>query len=116
VRGGTINLSGNQGLCGVPSLPACPYFWEKTGLSVGAKIALALTSVVVIIMLLSILYLCFIRKHRNDYDFDLGLPHDLIARNNRYQKQKNRMVFDSDDQNMNSFSTPHGFASNLNPL
>lgn len=116
VRGGTINLSGNQGLCGVPSLPDCPYFWEKRGLSVGAKIGLGISAALLVIMLLSVLYWCFIRRHRNDYDFGLGLPHDLISRTNRYQKQKNRMVFDSDDQNMNSFPSPHGFASNLNPL
>ncbi|KAH9312737.1 hypothetical protein KI387_027772, partial [Taxus chinensis] len=91
VRGGTINLTGNLALCGVPSLPDCPYFWEKDGLSVGAKIGIALSAVLLVIMLISILYICFMRKRDKDYDFGLGLPHDLILRSNRYQKQKNRL-------------------------
>ncbi|XP_054809656.1 receptor-like protein 4 isoform X2 [Prosopis cineraria] len=33
VHGGAIDLSGNKGLCGVPSLPACPIFWENGRLS-----------------------------------------------------------------------------------
>ncbi|BBG94436.1 Di-glucose binding protein with Leucine-rich repeat domain [Prunus dulcis] len=33
VHGGSIDLYGNKGLCGVPSLPDCPLFWENGGLS-----------------------------------------------------------------------------------
>ncbi|KAA8532740.1 hypothetical protein F0562_032773 [Nyssa sinensis] len=40
VHGGAIDLSGNKGLCGVPSLPDCPLFWENGGLSTGGKIAI----------------------------------------------------------------------------
>ncbi|KAL8153339.1 hypothetical protein V2J09_011099 [Rumex salicifolius] len=36
VHGGVIDLSGNKGLCGVPSLPECPMLWHNDGLSEGA--------------------------------------------------------------------------------
>ncbi|KAK6116369.1 hypothetical protein DH2020_049831 [Rehmannia glutinosa] len=38
------SLSGNKKLCGVPSLPDCPLFWGKNGLSTGGKIGIALSS------------------------------------------------------------------------
>ncbi|KAK9091135.1 hypothetical protein Sjap_024312 [Stephania japonica] len=50
--GKNLSLTGNKGLCGVPSLPACPLFWGKDGLSIGGKIAIGLVSSVVLIILL----------------------------------------------------------------
>ncbi|ERN05440.1 hypothetical protein AMTR_s00007p00239300 [Amborella trichopoda] len=78
VHGGLIDLSGNKGLCGVPSYPACPFFWEKGGLSTAAKLAIGLSCVMVICIILLLIYMFCIRKGRNDYDF--GLPHDLILK------------------------------------
>ncbi|PKA56586.1 Putative leucine-rich repeat receptor-like serine/threonine-protein kinase [Apostasia shenzhenica] len=90
VHGGIIDLSGNKGLCGVPSLPACSFFWDKGKLSIQAKIAIGLSCGVVFSMLLLVYVLC-IKRGRNDYDF--APPQDLLssamaAKRNRYQRQK----------------------------
>ncbi|GAV59154.1 LRR_1 domain-containing protein/Malectin_like domain-containing protein [Cephalotus follicularis] len=45
VHGGAIDLSGNKGLCGVPSLPECPLFWGNGGLSTGGEIKTIMTLV-----------------------------------------------------------------------
>lgn len=71
------SLTGNKGLCGVPSLPDCPLFWENGGLSTGGKIAIGLSCLVVLCVLLLIYMFC-IRRGRNDYDF--GLPQDLMCK------------------------------------
>lgn len=69
------SLSGNKGLCGVPTLPACPFFWDR-GLSTGGKIAIGLACAVVVSLIFLVIYiLC--KRGRNDYDF--GLPQDLIC-------------------------------------
>ncbi|XP_077253215.1 di-glucose binding protein with Leucine-rich repeat domain-containing protein [Tasmannia lanceolata] len=111
LHGGEIDLSGNKGLCGVPSLPACPFFWGKGGLSTGGKIAIGLSCVVILSVLLLVIYIFCIRRGRNDYDF--GLPNDLIslaAKRNRYQRQKSMMLLEMETQNAS------GFPSTLNPL
>ncbi|KAF8033115.1 hypothetical protein BT93_D1881 [Corymbia citriodora subsp. variegata] len=99
VHGGEIDLYGNKGLCGVPSLPACPLFWEHGGLSTGGKIAIAISCLVVLSVLLLVVYICCIRRGRHDYDF--ALPHELMAlsaKRNRYQRQKSLMVLEMESQ------------------
>nr|XP_010926498.1 receptor-like protein 4 [Elaeis guineensis] len=111
VHGGVIDLSGNKGLCGVPSLPGCPYFWEKGGLSTAGKIAVGVSCGVVVIMLALLIYICCIRRGSNDYDFEL--PQDLISiasKRNRYQRQKSLMLLEMETQNSN------GFPNTLNPI
>lgn len=71
------SLFGNKGLCGVPSLPSCPLF---EGLSTAGKIAIGSACLVVLVVVFVIIYLCYIRRRRNDYDF--GLPQDLICKLN----------------------------------
>ncbi|KAF5745293.1 hypothetical protein HS088_TW07G00876 [Tripterygium wilfordii] len=98
VHGGAIDLSGNKGLCGVPSLPACPMFWENGKLSVGGKVAIAISCLVFICLVVLVIYM-WIRRRRNDYDF--GLPQDLMslsAKRNRYQRQKSLMVLEMESQ------------------
>ncbi|GMH26214.1 hypothetical protein Nepgr_028057 [Nepenthes gracilis] len=109
VHGGVIDLSGNKGLCGVPSLPECPLFWHNGRLSHRGKIAVGLSCIVVFSMLLLMIYIC-IRRRRNDYDF--GLPHDLMsvaAKRNRYQRQKSLMLLEMESQHAK------GFIPTLNP-
>ncbi|XP_058091386.1 receptor-like protein 4 isoform X2 [Magnolia sinica] len=101
VHGGVIDLSSNKGLCGVPTLPACPFFWEKGNLSTSGKIAIGLACAVILILLLLMIYICCIRRGRNDYDF--GLPQDLISKRNRYQRQKSLMLLEMETQNANGF-------------
>ncbi|KAG9449570.1 hypothetical protein H6P81_009535 [Aristolochia fimbriata] len=111
VHGGAIDLSSNKGLCGVPSLPACPFFWEKGGLSTGGKIAIALACLVIFCIVLVLIYIFCIRRGRNDYDF--ALPQDLMsiaAKRNRYQRQKSLMLLEMESQNAN------GFPATLTPL
>ncbi|TXG56795.1 hypothetical protein EZV62_018108 [Acer yangbiense] len=99
VHGGTIDLSGNKGLCGVPSLPSCPLFWDNGGLSTGGKIAIGISCLVILCALLLVIYMCCIRRGRNDYDF--GLPHDLMslaAKRNKYQRQKSLMLLEMESQ------------------
>ncbi|XP_020265245.1 putative leucine-rich repeat receptor-like serine/threonine-protein kinase At2g14440, partial [Asparagus officinalis] len=94
VHGGVIDLSGNKGLCGVPTLPPCPFFWSK-GLSTGVKIAIGLACAVVLALIVLLIYIVCIRRGKNDYDF--GLPQDLIsiaAKRNRYQRQKSLMLLE----------------------
>ncbi|KAF8389795.1 hypothetical protein HHK36_024314 [Tetracentron sinense] len=111
VHGGAIDLSSNKGLCGVPSLPVCPLFWGKDGLSTGGKIAIGLSCLIILCVLLVVIYIFCIRRGSNDYDF--GLPQDLIslaAKRNRYQRQKSLMLLEMETQNTNGFSatlTPH---------
>ncbi|KAK3222611.1 hypothetical protein Dsin_009636 [Dipteronia sinensis] len=99
VHGGTIDLFGNKGLCGVPSLPSCPLFWDNGGLSTGGKIAIGISCLVILCALLLVIYMCCIRRGRNDYDF--GLPHDLMslaAKRNKYQRQKSLMLLEMESQ------------------
>ncbi|KAB2090186.1 hypothetical protein ES319_A03G107700v1 [Gossypium barbadense] len=99
VHGGTIDLSGNKGLCGVPPLPDCPLFWENGRLSKGGKIAIGLSCFLFVAVLLLVIYIFCIRRGRNDYDF--GLPSDLIslaAKRNRYQRQKSLMLLEMESQ------------------
>ncbi|PIA63532.1 hypothetical protein AQUCO_00201105v1 [Aquilegia coerulea] len=111
VHGGAIDLTSNKGLCGVPSLPPCPLFWGKGGLSTGGKIAIGLSCVILLSVVVLMVYIFCIRKGGNDYDF--GLPHDLMslaAKRNRYQRQKSMMLVEMETQNVNRFPTT------LNPL
>ncbi|KAE9595732.1 hypothetical protein Lal_00030538 [Lupinus albus] len=98
VHGGAIDLSGNKGLCGVPSLPACPMFWENGRLSIPGKIAIGLSCLFVFCVVLLLVFM-YIRRRRNDYDF--ALPHELTAlaaKRNRYQRQKSLMVLEMESQ------------------
>ncbi|KAJ7954060.1 Leucine-rich repeat protein kinase family protein [Quillaja saponaria] len=98
VHGGAIDLAGNNGLCGIPPLPACHIFWESGRLSTPGKIAIGLSCLVFFCVLLLVVYIC-IRRRRNDYDF--GLPHELIslsAKRNRYQRQKSLMLLEMESQ------------------
>lgn len=72
-----LSLSGNKGLCGVPSLPACPVFWENGKLSTQGKVAIGLSCLFVSCVILLLVYI-YIRKRRNDYDF--ALPHELTCK------------------------------------
>ncbi|KAM2330201.1 hypothetical protein ACFX1X_021064 [Malus domestica] len=106
VHGGAIDLYGNKGLCGVPSLPDCPLFWENGGLSKKGKIAIVVSCVVVFCLVVLALYIFCIRRRRNDYDF--SLPQDLMAlsaKRNRYQRQKSLMVLEMESQHAKA-STP----------
>ncbi|XP_043717052.1 receptor-like protein 4 [Telopea speciosissima] len=109
VHGGAIDLSGNKGLCGVPSLPACPLFWGNDGLSTAGKIAIGLSTVIILSIILLVIYICFVRKGENDYDF--ALPQDLIslaAKRNRYHRQKSLMLMEMETQSANKFPVnPH---------
>ncbi|CAN6451876.1 unnamed protein product [Victoria cruziana] len=78
LRGGVIGLSSNKGLCGVPTLPDCPFSWSRSNLSSGAKVAIILASITFVFLLGLLIYVVFIRKGRNDYDF--GLPQDLVCK------------------------------------
>lgn len=71
------SLSGNKGLCGVPSLPACPLLWENGGLSSGGKIAIGLLCLLAFALLMLLLYICCVRRRKHDYDF--ALPHELMC-------------------------------------
>ncbi|KAJ1385266.1 Malectin-like carbohydrate-binding domain [Sesbania bispinosa] len=108
VHGGAIDLSGNKGLCGVPSLPTCPMFWENGRLSTQGKIAIGLSCLFVFCVILLLVYI-YIRRRRNDYDF--ALPHELqslAAKRNRYQRQKSLMVLEMESQHAkgpSSFTT-----------
>ncbi|CAN6445992.1 unnamed protein product [Victoria cruziana] len=78
VHGGLIDLSSNKGLCGVPTLPACPFFWSKGGLSDWAKIGIGIACLVLLLLLVLFTYMVCIRRGRHDYDF--ALPQDLICK------------------------------------
>ncbi|XP_052199491.1 receptor-like protein 4 [Diospyros lotus] len=104
VHGGSIDLSGNKGLCGVPSLPECPLFWGSDGLSTGGKVAIGISSGVVFCILLLVIYICCIRRGHNDYDF--GLPQELMAlaaKRNRYHRQKSLMDLEMESQHAKGF-------------
>ncbi|EYU40860.1 hypothetical protein ABFS82_12G081000 [Erythranthe guttata] len=104
VRGGAIDLSGNKGLCGVPSLPNCSLLWGENGLSKGAKVGIGVASLVILSALITGIYFCLKWKHRNDYDF--GLPHELTAlaaKRNRYHRQKSLMDLEMERQHAKGF-------------
>lgn len=106
VHGGAIDLSGNEGLCGVPSLPDCPLFWNDGQLSNHGKIAIGASFTVVVILLLAVTYIC-IRRKRNDYDF--GIPHELMsmaAKRNRYHRQKSLMDLEMESQHAKGLISP----------
>ncbi|KAL3831001.1 hypothetical protein ACJIZ3_019803 [Penstemon smallii] len=104
VHGGSIDLSGNKGLCGVPSLPDCPLFWGKHGLSTGGKVGIGLSCLVIFSALVLGIYYCVVRRRQNDYDF--GLPHELTslaAKRNRYHRQKSLMTLEMESQHAKGF-------------
>ncbi|XP_047164082.1 receptor-like protein 4 [Vigna umbellata] len=106
VHGGAIDLSGNKGLCGVPSLPSCPMFWEHGRLSSRGKLAIGLSCLFVLCVVLLLAYI-YIRRKRNDYDF--ALPHELIslaAKRNRYQRQKSLMLLELESQHAKGLPSP----------
>ncbi|GKV43920.1 hypothetical protein SLEP1_g51157 [Rubroshorea leprosula] len=106
VHGGSIDLSGNKGLCGVPSLPDCPLFWENGHLSKGGKIAIALSCLFFIGIVVLVVCIIYIRRRRNYYDF--ALPQDLIsvaAKRNRYQRQKSLMLLEMESQHAKGLSS-----------
>ncbi|KAK1298808.1 putative LRR receptor-like serine/threonine-protein kinase [Acorus calamus] len=106
-----LALSSNRGLCGVPTMPACPFFWENKSISTGGKVAIGLSCVVVLILVVLMVYICCIRRGRNDYDF--ALPQDLTsiaAKRNRYQRQKSLMLLELETQHTN------GFPATMSPL
>lgn len=72
------SLSGNKGLCGVPTLPACALFWEKGGLNKTGKIALGASFGFVLLVILIVVYILCIRRGPYDYDFDF--PQDLTCK------------------------------------
>ncbi|EPS67667.1 hypothetical protein M569_07106, partial [Genlisea aurea] len=99
VHGGAIDLSGNKGLCGVPSLPRCPLFWGKHGLSTGGKVAIALSVVIAFGLLVGGIAYYVMRRRRNDYDF--GLPHELLvlaAKRNKYHRHKSLRDLEMESQ------------------
>nr|CAD1842400.1 unnamed protein product [Ananas comosus var. bracteatus] len=103
---GFSSLSGNKGLCGVPSLPACPLFWDKGGLNETGKIAIGVSCGVVLIVVLLVIYIVCIRRGPNDYDFDF--PQDftsIAAKRNRYHRQKSLMLLEMETQNSNGLQT-----------
>ncbi|CAJ1976691.1 unnamed protein product [Sphenostylis stenocarpa] len=106
VHGGSIDLSGNKGLCGVPSLPSCPIFWEHGRLSTRGKLAIGLSCLLVFCVVLLLAYI-YIRRKRNDYDF--ALPHELMslaAKRNRYQRQKTLMLLELESQHAKGLPSP----------
>ncbi|PHT29791.1 hypothetical protein CQW23_30639 [Capsicum baccatum] len=103
VHGGAIDLSGNKGLCGGPTLPDCPLFWSKNGLSTAGKVAIGISSLVFICVVLLVAYICY-KRRQNDYDF--GLPHEMMslaAKRNRYQRQKSLMTLEMESQHAKGF-------------
>ncbi|KAL6570994.1 hypothetical protein OROGR_000544 [Orobanche gracilis] len=98
VHGGAIDLDGNKGLCGVPSLPNCP-IWGKHGLSSGGKVGIVLSCLVILSALVLGVYYFVVWKRRNDYDF--SFPHDLLSlasKRNRYHRQKSLMALEMESQ------------------
>lgn len=103
VHGGAIDLSGNRGLCGGPTLPDCPLFWSKNGLSTAGKVAIGISCLVFIGVVLLVAYICY-KRRQNDYDF--GLPHEMMslaAKRNRYQRQKSLMTLEMESQHAKGF-------------
>ncbi|KAL3699233.1 hypothetical protein R1sor_017255 [Riccia sorocarpa] len=99
VRGGSINLLNNKGLCGVPPLPACPHFWQDSGLSAGAKAGIVLSSFLGAAVL--VLLVCFCLKKRNpDDDYNFGLPHQLAMRHKRYMMYRATLQSNNEDGHM----------------
>ncbi|OAE31305.1 hypothetical protein AXG93_1962s1620 [Marchantia polymorpha subsp. ruderalis] len=116
VRGGFINLSQNQGLCGVPSLPTCPHFWEDSGLSAGAKAGIVLASLVGAAVFLFLVCFC-IRKRNSEDDYNFGLPHQLAMRHKRYMLYRATLQSNNEDSHMMRVSPgKYGFSSTMNAL
>uniref|UniRef100_A0A0E0MR51 Malectin-like domain-containing protein n=2 Tax=Oryza TaxID=4527 RepID=A0A0E0MR51_ORYRU len=112
VHGGVIDLSGNKGLCGVPTLPACALFWEKGGLNRTGKIALGASLGFVLLVTLIVVYILCIR--RGPYDYDFEFPQDLTsisaisAKRNRYQRAKSVMLAEMEAHGPDGYYTNGG--------
>ncbi|EPS63614.1 hypothetical protein M569_11171, partial [Genlisea aurea] len=103
IRGGVIDISGNRGLCGAPSLSDCPLFWDDRGmLSPLGRIAIAVLCLVLFSAASSALYCCCCIRKRRRMEYDFGLPHELVsvasARRKGYQRQKSLMALEMESQ------------------
>lgn len=78
VHGGYINLASNAGLCGVPSLPDCPYKWKKGGMSPAAKAVLVI-GVLILAAILAYAAYSYIRRRNAQEDYNFNLPHQLVG-------------------------------------
>ncbi|KAL5726025.1 hypothetical protein ACHQM5_009098 [Ranunculus cassubicifolius] len=109
VHGGVIDLSGNNGLCGVPSLPACPMFWRNGGLSTAAKVSIGVSCFAILGIILLMVCIC-VKRRRHAYDFAPQQDLMVSAKRNRYHRQKSMMFLEMEQQKSSRFSTT------LNPL
>ncbi|KAG0604290.1 hypothetical protein M758_10G159800 [Ceratodon purpureus] len=114
VHGGYINLAGNQGLCGVPSLPDCPYKWKKGGMSPAAKAVLVIGVLLAAAILVGGAYY-YIQRRNAQEDYNFNLPHQLVERTKWYQQHKMTRQADPEGVSMiqSSNANRFGFSSNI---
>ncbi|CAM6091323.1 unnamed protein product [Calypogeia fissa] len=116
VEGGFINLSLNKGLCGIPSLPACPNFWSKGGMSTGAKVGIAFGVLAAVALFAGLIWF-YIKKRNDQDDYNFGLPHQLAMRHKRYMQYRATLQFNNEDGHMMRVSpSKYGFSTTMNTL
>jgi hypothetical protein len=111
VHGGYINLAGNAGLCGVPSLPDCPYKWKKGGMSPAAKAVLIL-GVLILACIIGYGAYVYIQRRNAQEDYNFNLPHQLVERTKWYQQHKMTKQADPEGVSMIQQSR-FGFSANI---
>ncbi|XP_024385222.1 receptor-like protein 4 [Physcomitrium patens] len=114
VHGGYVNLADNQGLCGVPSLPDCPYKWKHEGMSPAAKAVLIIGVLLAAAIIVGGAYV-YIQRRKAQEDYNFNLPHQLVERTKWYQQHKMTKQADPEGVSMIQSSIPNrfGFSSNI---
>lgn len=103
VHGGAIDLSGNKGLCGVPSLPSCSLIGKTGKLSRGLKLTIGFSCAVALLFVIVLAFRFSCKTRTTGYDCVVSQEPTPISKfsgkRNKYRSQKSMVHLELQPQN-----------------